>query len=115
MSVPLLNKSKNQENEQCIGDLLTKGTQLLKKDGIENAEQESLLLLSYLLEMKKSDLFLNRHFSVSPIKTKQYWLWIGKRREGYPIQYITGFQNFMGLEFLFQKTFLFHGPKQRFW
>ncbi len=46
MSVPLLKKSKNQENEQCIGDLLTKGTQLLKKDGIENAEQESLLLLS---------------------------------------------------------------------
>mgnify|MGYP001092467816 CR=1 FL=1 len=54
--------------------------------------------------MKKSDLFLNRHFSVSPIKTKRYWLWIGKRRAGYPIQYITGFQNFMGLEFFVSKN-----------
>ncbi|HNR64978.1 MAG TPA: peptide chain release factor N(5)-glutamine methyltransferase [Atribacterota bacterium] len=104
MSVPLLKKSTNPENEQCIGDLLSKGKLLLKRNGIENAEQESLLLLSYLLKMKKIDLLLKRHFPVSSIKAKRYWQWLRQRREGYPIQYITGFQNFMGLEFAVSKN-----------
>ena len=94
-----LNNSLKQKSEQCIGDLLSKGKLLLERSGNNRAEQESVLLLSYLLGREKSYLFLNRHLPVSRIKIERYYRWIRERRKGIPIQYITGFQNFMGLEF----------------
>ena len=111
MSALLLKKTGKQINTQCIGDLLSKGKILLKKNGSESAEQESILLLSYLLNSKKSDLFLNREVPVSSKKIRQYYQWIRKRREGYPVQYITGFQNFMGLEFAVSEKVLIPRPE----
>ena len=111
MSALSLKKTAKQMNTQCIGDLLSKGKMLLKKNGVENAEQESVLLLSYLLNRKKSDLFLNRHLPVSPKKVKQYYRWLRQRRKGYPVQYITGFQNFMGLEFVVTEKVLIPRPE----
>ncbi len=111
MSALLLKKTGKQMNAQCIGELLSKGKILLKKNGTEKAEQESILLLSYLLNRKKSDLFLNRHLPVSPVKIEQYYHWLRKRREGYPVQYITGFQNFMGLEFAVSERALIPRPE----
>ena len=96
-SVILENKDKN--NIFNIGELLTIGKTLLTNNGNNNAELESVLLLSYLLNKEKSDLFLNMSLPVSLSRTIQYHKWIRKRIDGMPIQYITGFQNFMGLEF----------------
>lgn len=96
-SVILKNKDKNSIFN--IGELLTIGKTLLTKSGNNSAELESVLLLSYLLNKEKSDLFLNMSLPVSLSQIKQYYKWIRKRIGGMPIQYITGFQNFMGLEF----------------
>ena len=93
----ILKEVENHMVTHYIGDLLDAGKILLSKHGPEKAEQESVLLLSYLLNREKSDLFLNRHLPVSPIRVKKYYQWLKKRLEGCPIQYITGFQNFMGL------------------
>lgn len=111
MSGFLLKKTGKQTDTQCIGDLLSKGKVLLKKNGSESAEQESILLLSYLLKKEKSDLFLNREVPVSSKKIRQYYQWIRKRREGHPVQYITGFQNFMGLEFAVSEKVLIPRPE----
>lgn len=99
METYLLSKNSEEMNKRNISDLLMIGKTLLKKNGNKNAEQESILLLSYLLNREKSDIFLNRDFQVSALQTRQYYDWIDQRIEGVPIQYITGFQNFMGLEF----------------
>jgi release factor glutamine methyltransferase len=108
----LLKKTGKQRTDtECIGDLLNKGKTLLRKYGSERAEQESILLLSYLLKRKKSELFLNREVPVSSKKIRQYYQWLRKRREGYPVQYITGFQNFMGLEFAVSERVLIPRPE----
>ncbi len=95
----LFSNKEKQENEQCIGDLLAKGKLILDRSGNSRAEQESALLLSYLLDKERSYLYLNRHLPIPKTKVKLYYQWIIKRSKDMPIQYITGFQNFMGLEF----------------
>ncbi len=102
---------KKEKKAQNIGDLLSKGNLFLKRNGIEKAEQESVLLLSYLLNREKSYIFLNRNVPVPPIKTEQYYFWLKKRSEGAPLQYITGFQNFMGLEFAVSERVLIPRPE----
>ncbi len=94
-----INKTVEKTDKQNIGDLLHFGKAVLEQNSNQNAESESILLLSYLLNKEKSALFLNRHLPVSPYKTKRFYEWVEQRKKGIPIQYITGFQNFMGLEF----------------
>lgn len=96
------NKIK-EKNKQNIGELLSKGKNLLSGSDNNRAEYESILLLSYLLHREKSDLFLNRDLPVSKQKIKQYYKWISGRSKKVPCQYITGLQNFMGLEFVVAK------------
>ena len=110
MEICLRSKNNDKKN-QNIGELLRIGKGLLKKNGSRNAEQESILLLSYLLNKEKSDIFLNRDFQVSALQTRQYYDWIDQRIEGVPIQYITGFQNFMGLEFATKKGVFIPRPE----
>ena len=84
---------------KSIAELLTEGEKKLKESGNQRAAEESILLLSYLLNRRKFDLFFNRSLPVPSTKVHQYFQWLEKRVKGLPIQYITGFQNFMGLEF----------------
>ena len=58
--------------------------------------------MSYLLNKSKSEIFLNRTEAIPPKRAKIYtWL---KKEKGVPIQHITGYQNFMGLEFAVSKN-----------
>lgn len=100
-----------QNNEKCIGDLLSCGSLILKSSGNRKAQEESALLLSYLLNREKSDLFLNRNLTVPKKTINKYFQWINKRREGFPLQYITGFQNFMGLEFVLSEGVFIPRPE----
>jgi release factor glutamine methyltransferase len=99
MSTFTLKNKTMETNKQNIGKLLSKGKNLLMESGNSRAEHESVLFLSYLLHRGKSDLFLNRDLPVSKQKIRQYFQWILDRSKGVPFQYITGLQNFMGLEF----------------
>ncbi len=87
------------KKDKSIGELLTEGELKLKENGNQRAAEESLLLLSYLLNRENYDLILNRTSDVSSGKIHQYYRWIQQRAKGVPLQYITGFQNFMGSEF----------------
>jgi release factor glutamine methyltransferase len=82
-----------------IGELLVEGERKLREINNKGAAEEPLILLSYLLNKEKFDLLLNRFSDVSPQKTECYFNWLEKRLKGIPVQYITGFQNFMGMEF----------------
>lgn len=99
MTISLFQKPININDQFCIADLLNYGKFYLNDNHIKEAETEALLLLSYLLNLSKSELFLNRSKPVSLSEIRQYQKWLNKRLNGIPVQYITGFQNFMGLEF----------------
>jgi len=99
------------KKKKNIGELLADGELILKKSGNKSADEESLLLLSYLLKREKFDIYLNRSLDVSFRENQLYYEWIDKRVKGIPIQYITGFQNFMGMEFKIVKGVFIPRPE----
>lgn len=94
----MVNKITKKKNI-CIGELLTEGKIKLQENGNPMAAREAELLLSYLLHQEKFDLYFHHSWPVSPDNVFRYHQWINQRENGLPIQYITGFQNFMGMEF----------------
>ncbi len=99
------------KKKKNIGELLADGELILKKSGNKSAAEESLLLLSYLLKREKFDIYLNRSLDVSFRETQLYYEWIDRRTRGTPVQYITGFQNFMGMEFKIAKGVFIPRPE----
>lgn len=95
----MIKENFNNKIRKNIRDLIADGQKLLTKNGNSRGTEESVLLLSYLLGRKKYDLYLNALLPVHAKIVEKYYQWIEKRSQGFPIQYITGFQNFMGLEF----------------
>ena len=109
-AISTINKNIDKKKKN-IGELLADGELILKKSGNKSAAEESLLLLSYLLKREKFDIFLNRSLNVSFREIQLYYEWIDRRTRGTPVQYITGFQNFMGMEFKIAKGVFIPRPE----
>ena len=109
MPISIINN--NGKKNKKIGEILTEGELILKENGNDKAAEESLILLCYLLKKERFDLLLNRFSLVPSRETKHYYNWIQKRCNGMPVQYITGFQNFMGLEFIARKSVFIPRPE----
>ena len=109
MSISII-KNSDKKNKK-IGEILAEGEEILRKSGRSRADEESLILLSYLLKKERFDLLLNRFLNVSPGDKKRYYDWIEERAKGIPLQYITGFQNFMGMEFKLRKSIFIPRPE----
>ncbi|MDD4363667.1 MAG: peptide chain release factor N(5)-glutamine methyltransferase [Atribacterota bacterium] len=104
-------KNNKSKTVTTIGELFTFGCDLLKKNGNQMYIDDSLLLLSYLLNKKRHEIFINR-FEIVPANIKaKYIQWINKRSKGIPVQYITGYQNFMGHDFIVRKGVLIPRPE----
>lgn len=71
---------------------------LLKKE-YNNPMLEAKLLLAYVLGIDKDDLFFRLSEEIPEDKLEKYYELLEKRASGYPVQYILGNQEFMGLEF----------------
>lgn len=91
---------KIKENQKSIQQVQNDCQERLKLGGSIHPEQESRLLLSYLLNMDFNSLYLNKQNMISGERISKIDEWVKLRNTGMPIQYITGYQNFMGLEFI---------------
>ena len=76
------------------------GAKELEQSGIVNAEFESSLLMRWLLNMDQKQLIFKKQVELSEQETAQFHSIIQQRKTGYPLQYITSRQEFMGLEFM---------------
>ncbi|MDD5635297.1 MAG: peptide chain release factor N(5)-glutamine methyltransferase [Atribacterota bacterium] len=97
--------------DKKISAILKEGEIRLTKSGNNRAAEESILLLSYLLNKSRFNILFNRSLSLSPKDIQTYYDWIDSRSKGMPLQYITGFQNFMGLEFKVEKGIFIPRPE----
>jgi release factor glutamine methyltransferase len=89
-----------------IEKLLKDGLDIIKQREFNSPGLDVELILCYLLQKDRIYLHLNRKTEVSEdIKDKFYKL-AAKRNEGYPLQYITNSQEFMGLDFYVQEGVL---------
>lgn len=76
-----------------------KGKSTLAEAGMEEAELEARLLLEHVCVTNRNDLLVHGDRQVLPEQEARYLSLIEKRAQRIPLQYITGVQDFMGLEF----------------
>lgn len=60
---------------------------------------DSQLLLCHVLDVNRSYLFLNREKQLLDSEYERFKKLVSYRKSGMPLQYITGYQEFMGLDF----------------
>lgn len=93
-----------------IEKLLKDGIEIIKKREFNSPKLEAELILCDIIQKDRIYLHLNQKLEISEdIKEKFYQLAI-KRNEGYPLQYITNSQEFMGLEFFVKEGVLIPRP-----
>ena len=75
------------------------GVKELEQAGIAEAETDTRLLLEYVCNTDRNTLLVHGDRMLSKEEYESYVNYISKRKKHRPLQYITGVQNFMGLEF----------------
>ena len=102
---------ENKHRFQTVGQSLKNIHKIFKNKGIINSEREAEILLSYSLEMSRSEIYLNSDRVLKAIEKTQLEKKIKKRIEKIPLQYITKHQEFMGMDFLVEKGVLIPRPE----
>jgi len=87
-----------QENqEKTLLELLNSSTRTLRERGISLPRLNAEILLSHFSGLRRIDLYLEPHKIFSPEENAQWKNALGRRGEGYPLSYIIGYVEFMGL------------------
>lgn len=89
-----------------ISELLNEGATKLENSNIPNHFAESRLILSHVLKKDKEWLMTYPEVEVEPSLCKVYNGLIMQRCRREPLQYILGYQDFMGYRFLVDKNVL---------
>lgn len=79
--------------------LLKSGAQVLEEAGIEECREDARALFLECFGTDQAGLLLHRQKVPEEPQVRQFYQWIAKRSQGCPVQYITGTQCFMGLDF----------------
>jgi len=82
-----------------IKELLNEGVRRLAEAGIEEASSDAWILFSWMKKVDRTWYFLHMSDEASEDESAKYRFLIGRRCSREPVQYITGVQNFCGLEF----------------
>ena len=78
----------------------------LNKSGFAEAESDSRLIFEYIAGIDRVKLTLEGDRELEPGVEEKLKAALAKRLTHMPVQYITGYQNFMGLEFMVSKDVL---------
>ncbi len=91
-------------------DAYRQGAALLKEAGIAEYELDARLLLEYVCETTRQDLLVFGDRVLEKQKEEAYFQVLSRRSRRIPLQYITGTQAFMGLDFAVNEDVLI--PRQ---
>ncbi len=80
-------------------ELYVQGKERLAAAQIGEAQWDARLLLEYVCGTNRNDLLVHGDRNVEPDCQREYEALIEKRQRRIPLQYLTGVQEFMGLEF----------------
>lgn len=78
---------------------LSYGKEMLRQAGVPNYGLDAWYLMEHACKMGKSEYYLHGFEEMGDEKFQEYSFLLKKRGERVPLQYITGTQEFMGLEF----------------
>ena len=90
---------------------LSRATEILTANSIEDPFLESELLLRHTLQMDRVQLYLELDSELSPEQYEEFWHNINLRLDNIPADYITGHREFFGLEFDINSRVLIPRPE----
>lgn len=93
-----------------IKSLLKKGADILKKSAADTPILDSEILLAYALGCSREKLIIDWEEQIADSIVRRYLDFIKMRAAGKPVQYITGHQEFMRLDFSVGKGVLIPRP-----
>ena len=82
-----------------IKSALTEGAASLKASGIDDSRNQANLLLMHVLDRDRTFLLAHPEENLSTKQFDRYQALVARRAEGYPLQYLTGRQEFFQLDF----------------
>lgn len=93
-----------------VRDVLALGAKSLAEAGIESNKYDAEELFCFMNGLERSRLFMEWSKEVDEKTIEKYFEFIDTRGSGMPLQYITGHQEFMGLDFKVNESVLI--PRQ---
>lgn len=93
-----------------FGEILKIGVNRLQEAGIADARIDAELLMLYVMGEPRSFIYVHKNDACDDYKAETYFQLLDRRAAGEPLQYITGSQEFMGLEFDINESVLI--PRQ---
>ncbi|MEG0961597.1 MAG: peptide chain release factor N(5)-glutamine methyltransferase [Lachnospiraceae bacterium] len=82
-----------------LQEALHQGKEILEQAQIIDSQVDAWYLLEYVCKIDKSQYYLHGAEEMEAEQLQEYQVLLRKRAERIPLQYITGIQEFMGLEF----------------
>lgn len=80
--------------------LLEEGTKILTQHQIQDADIDAWYLMEDICGIRRIDYLMEPGYFVNEDQVERYFEAIYRRSTGYPLQYITGSQEFMGIPFM---------------
>ncbi len=87
-------------SEWTLKGLLDEGVRVLDAHHIQDASVDAWYLLEDVCGIRRMDYLMDPKHAVDADAAVSYLSAIARRSEGYPLQYITGSQEFMGIPFM---------------
>lgn len=110
VAILALKKAEGLKIEKTIRELLNEANRILKAESIDSYILDARLLLAYVLGKDKLWLITNSFERINEEKENEFFELIQKRREKYPINYILGEAEFMGIDFIVKEGVLIPRP-----
>lgn len=82
-----------------IADAILQGAHRLREAGVPEARREAGSLVAHILDRDRSFILSHAEDPVSPDQLRQFQVFLERRAQREPLQYITGHQEFFGLDF----------------
>jgi release factor glutamine methyltransferase len=96
--------------QETIRDLAQRGFTRLKRAGVDSPRLDAELLLAKVLGKDRVFLHLNPDLCPEDGAVREFLALVERRAAGEPVQYLTGVQEFMGLEFAVNPSVLIPRP-----
>jgi release factor glutamine methyltransferase len=97
-----------------ITQAINEGASELRASGVEQERRTAGVLLAHALGVDRTHLLTRSDDQVAESRYEDYLRLIGRRATGEPLQYITGHQEFYGLDFLVTPAVLIPRPETEF-
>jgi release factor glutamine methyltransferase len=97
-----------------IAEAIAEGAELLRASGINEERRTAGILLCHTLGIDRTHLLTRSSEQVDEARYEAYIASVGRRAAGEPLQYITGHQEFYGLDFIVTPDVLIPRPETEF-